>query len=50
MTCLRFWPVQVWPSKYGGGREGVGRLVSSITELLLVPLNAPSECLRLGFW
>lgn len=37
--------VQVWPAKYGGGREGVGRLVSCISELLLVPLNIPSRCL-----
>lgn len=36
--------LQVWAAKYGGGREGVGRLVSCMSELLLVPLNIPSTC------
>jgi len=35
--------LQVWPTKYGGGREGVGRLITCIAELLLVPLNTPGK-------
>lgn len=36
--------MQVWPAKYGGGREGIGHLVTCVSELLLVPLNSSSEC------
>lgn len=33
--------LQAWPACCGGGRDGVGRLLSSASELLMAPLLAP---------
>lgn len=37
--------LQAWPGYAGGGRDGVGRLVGALSELLAVPLSNPA-----GWW